>query len=261
VAPLFVPWSDRAVHPRVLAAFLLATAIACGDDGGALGPDAGAVADAAPPDGAATDAAPMFPQPGFGAISGDCDVLDTELTDPAPSYFESAIDFAAAYTEADLDQLTAGGQEIIADGNEGGSSLYSEVFAYEVLARCELAALTHTETEIEYDVVGPITDLRVTIDGLPLGVSVTRAVAFPFEDPYTVEQARDLLEDKLTDILESSANVAETHRWDKQILAVLAYAPGHAESLATAHAALDPSVTADTIVWVVVTNGADDFIY
>lgn len=247
---------------RVLAAFLLATALACGDDGGALGPDAGAGADAASsPDAAAADAAPDFPQPGFGAISGDCDVLDTELTDPAPSYFESAIDFAAAYTEADLDALTDGGQEIVADGNAGGSSLYSEVFAFEVLARCELAMLTHTETEIDYDTAGAITDLRVTIDGLPVGVSVTRAVAFPFEDPYTVEQARDLLEGKLAGVLESSANVAEPHGWEKQILAVLAYAPGHAESLAMAHAALDPSVTADTIVWVVVTNGADDFIY
>jgi hypothetical protein len=241
---------------------LAVAAVACGDDGVDLGPDAGAAADAAlAADAAAPDALPAFPQPGFGALTGDCDVLDTELTEPAPAYFTSAFDFAAPYTEADLGSLTPGGQEIIADGNAGGSSLMSEVFAYELLARCELAALTETETEIEYDAAGAITDMRVAIDQRPIGVSVTRAVGFPLDDPYTVEQARDLLEDKLTDILESSANVKDAFAWDKQILAVLAYAPGHAASVASAYAELDPDLTADTIVWVVVTNGADDFIY
>lgn len=247
------------MNVRVIA--LLALVAGCGDDTGLLTPDGAAVADARAADAAGPDATPAFPQPGFGSISGACDVLDTELTEPAPSYVTSAIDFATMYTDADLAALTAGGQEIVAEDNAGGSSLLSEVFAYEVLARCELAALLKTETEVIYDTSGKITDLLVAIDQLTIGVSVTRAVAFPFDDPYTVAQAYDLLDRKLADILESTANVSETDRWEKQILAVLAYAPEHAESLATAYASIDPAIAADTIVWIVVTNGADDFIY
>lgn len=214
-------------------------------------------ADAAPE----VDGSSALPLAGFGAISGDCDELDVELDAPEPSLFASAIDFEVAYTDADRDMLTAGGQKILDDGNAGGSSLLSEVFAFEVLARCELAGLSRTETEIRYDVEGAITDLLVSIDGAPIGVSVTRAVAFPFDDPYTAEQARMLLDDKLAGVLESSANVAAADRWEKQILAILAYGPGHADALAVAYAEVDPAVAADTIVWIVVTDGADDFIY
>lgn len=245
---------------RPLLASLALAAVACDGSGAPASPPDAAI-DAAI-DAAAVDAGPEFPEPGFGRITGDCDVLDTELTAAAPSTFESAIDFAHPFTDADLGALTPGGQEIIADGNAGGSSLDSEVFAYEVLARCEEAALLQTETEITYDTPDTaITDLRVSIDEVPIGVSVTRAVAFPFDDPYTVDQARALLEKKLGDILESSANVSAEDHWAKQILAILAYGPDHADAVATAYAGLDPALTADTIVWVVVTDGADDFIY
>ena len=228
-------------------------------DAAPLAPDAAAASDAA--DAAPIDAALGLPLPGFGALGGDCDVLDDELEDPAPSLFESAIAFDRLYEDADLDSLTAGGQEIIRDGNAGGSSLLSEVFAFELLARCERAPLLKTETEIVYDTAGTITDLLVSIDRQKIGVSVTRAVGFPFDDPYTVDQARDLLERKLADILESSANVSAEDRWEKQILAVLAFAPEHAASIEAALDAIDPAVKADTIVWVLVTDGADDFIY
>jgi len=232
-------------------------AAACG------GSDDTARPDAAPAitDGASADAAAALPLAGFGDLSGDCDVLDDELTDGAPSVFHSAIDFAVPFTGNDEDMLTAGGRAILAAGNAGGSSLYSEVFAFELLARCELAPLLETETEIDYDQPGAITDLLVEIDGTKIGTSVTRAVSYPFEDPYTVEQARELLERKLGDILESTAHVSAADRWQKQILAVLAYAPEHVESLDGALAEIDAATRADTIVWILVTDGADDFIY
>jgi SAM-dependent methyltransferase len=160
---------------------------ACGSS--ATGPDGGSDSSDAAPDAATTIDASPFPLAGFGSITGACDELDVELTSAQPSVFVDHLDFAAEYMDADLSQLTTGGQKIIADGNAGGSSLMSEVFAYEVLARCELAALLKTELEIDYDDVGTITDLLVEIDGYKIGVSVTRAVAFPFEDPYTAAQA------------------------------------------------------------------------
>lgn len=239
---------------------LLVVAMAgCGGPEGG-GPDAAALPDAVTGDAAGVDAGGL-PLAGFGALSGDCDVLDDELTAAGPSQFESAIDFAEPFTDEEAGRLTAGGQEMLAEGNAGGSSLYSEVFAFELLARCELAPLLKTETEVKYDGPGAITDLLVEIDGEKIGVSVTRAVAFPFDDPYTVEQAGELLERKLADILESTGHVAAVDRWQKQILAVIAYAPGHADSLAAALEQIPEETRADTIVWILVTGGADDFIY
>lgn len=199
----------------------------------------------------------------FGVISGSCGVLDTELTEPSPAWFESIINFGDdPYDDIDLDRLTPGGQKIIADGNAGGSSLLSEVFAYEVLARCEDAVLLKTETEVAYDdPMGKITDLLVEIDGIPIGVSVTRAVGFPRADPYTVAQAETLLVDKLNDVAASSGNVAAEDAWAKQVLHVIAYAPGHAQSLRAAYDSLPASVVSDTIVWVTISEGDDDFLY
>lgn len=208
------------------------------------------------------DAGVVVPAAGFGAISGECGVLDTELTSPDPFYFLNHIDFGTdPYDDADLSKLTLGGQEIIADGNAGGSSILSEVFSYELLERCEGARLLKTETEVLYSTAGAITDLLVEIDGLKVGVSVTRAVAFPFEDPYTVAQAKTLLEKKLQGILQSSANVAPEDKWVKQILYVIAYADGHAASLQAALEQIDPAIKADTIVMVSVSDGDDAFIY
>jgi hypothetical protein len=242
----------------LVAALLLVTA--CDDPGADPSADAGPAIDASVTPDAPGDASP-FPLDGFGTITGACDELDLELTSPAPWAFVDYIEFAAEYTDADLGALTAGGQAIVAAGNAGGSSLMSEVFAFEVLARCELATLLKTETDIDYDTAGTITDLLLEIDGLKIGVSVTRAVAFPFDDPYTVAQAQALLENKLSGVLESTANVSAQDAWRKQILAVLAYGPQHAQALETALGQIDTAIRADTIVWITVTNGADAFIY
>jgi hypothetical protein len=185
--------------------------------------------------------ASMLPLDGFGELSGECDVIDTEI---------------------DLTKLSEGGQTIIANGNAGGSSLYSEVFAYEVLYRCEEAVLLKTETDIIYQPgMGSITDLLVEIDGEKIGVSVVRAFAFPFEDPYPIEEARRILNKKLTDIQESSARVAEEDRWVKQILSVIAYTEQHAMQIRTAYDELEVSVKTDTILVVTVTDGEDGPLY
>ena len=144
----------------------------------------------------------------------------------------------------------------------GGSSLLSEVFAYEVLARCEDALLLKTETEILYnDPAGKKTDLLVMIGESKLGVSVTRAVGFPREDPYTVERAQSLLEQKLSGVVSSTANVSDEDAWTKQILHIVAYADEHALSLQTAYELLEDDFRSDTVVWVTVSHGEDEFLY
>ena len=210
----------------------------------------------------APDTSTTLPLPGFGTISGECGVIDTELADPAPSFFVNAIDFGTdPYDEVDFARLLPDSQEMIRDGNAGGSSVMSEVFALEVLERCELATLIATETEIVYDQQGKITDILMEIDDEKVGVSVTRAVGFPFDAPYTVAQAKSILEKKLGDILISSANVSAPYRWVKQILHVLAYDAPHVDSLRTAWGQIATATRADTIIMVTVTNGADAFIY
>jgi hypothetical protein len=230
-------------------------------DGAIAAPDAETPApDAAEP---APDADDGLPLPGFGAITGMCGILaEAELTGTTPLWFDGDIDFAEPYDDPeDRDQLTPGGVEIILDGNAGGSSLYSEVFAYEILQRCELATLLKTETEILYDVEGKKADLLVEIDGHKIGVSVTRAVTFPFGSPYTLEAATTLIDRKLDDILlaRDAANVAD--RWEKSMLATLAYDLQHAEVFMDAWNGLDAETRADSIVIVFVTSGDDLFIY
>lgn len=198
---------------------------------------------------------------GLGELSGDCGLIDAmELDSPMAFVFTGAIDFGAVGFDYDL--LTDGGKQIFDEGNLNQSSLDSEIVAYEVLARCEGAALLKTETTIVYkNPMGKKTDLLVDIDGLKVGVSVVRAVGFPQDDPYTPAQAQTILQKKLDDILVSSANVAPEDAWVKQILSVVAYGPMHAESVLTAYAGLSAQTKADTILVVTVTNGDDAFIY
>lgn len=201
------------------------------------------------------------PEPGLGVISGDCGLIDAlELDSPSPFTFENAIDFGEV--GFDYDMLTPGGQEVFDDGNLGGSSLESEVVSFEVLARCEGASLLGTEGEIQYtDPMGTKTDLLVEIDGRTVGVSVTRAMGFPLDTPYTEMQATTLLSGKLADVVASTANAGPRNPWVKQILHVIAYADMHAQSLFAAYATLPPEITADTILLVTVTHGNDAFVY
>jgi hypothetical protein len=211
--------------------------------------------------GGAGGAATGVPLAGHGQIAGDCGVLTpTELSSSSSYLYENSIDFASL--TFDYAALSPGGQEVYDDGNLGGSSLYSEVFSYEVLYRCELAELLKTEGEIAYvDAAGTKTDLSVAVDELATGVSVTRAFKYPPTEPYSVTDALALLEDKLSDVLASTANVQPADGWSKQILHIMAYDDAHAASIAEAYAQVSPSVQADTIVLVTVTHGDDEFLY
>jgi len=211
-----------------------------------------------------SSSAGAVPLGGFGEISGTCGVLSpSNLESASPFLFVSAFDFGSdAYDEGDYGLLTPGGQKIIDDAGSSGSSVLVDVFSFEWLARCEFAALLKTATEIDYvEPAGKKADLIVLIDGVHIGITATRAYAYPPEDPYTVEQATALLEDKLAEVLESTANVSPVDQWQKQILTVIAYGAGHAASLETAWGLLAPGLQADTIVVVIVTNGDDGFLY
>jgi hypothetical protein len=226
-----------------------------------VGPDAAAEVDATPD--AIIDAATGVPLMGFGDLAGMCGVLDDpELTGASPSIVHASLTFARRYNDpADRPMLTTGGARLLATPNAGGSSGLSEAFAYEQLARCELAPLLKTETEIVYDTAGKITDLEVTIDGHKIGVSVTRAVAYPFGQPYTLSAASTLLTRKLTDIQASTRNVSAADRWSKQILSYLSWDDQSTAMLDQAWAMTDAMTKGDTILLIITTHGDDQFLY
>lgn len=242
-------------------ALLLVAVAACGHSPSPSEVDAAAGSADAPA--AMVDAPTGVPLAGFGDLTGMCGVLNApELTGAMPTLFRDTITFARAYKDPDdRPLLTAGGQHLAMTPNAGGSSGLSEIFAYEQLARCELATFLKSETEIIYSTTGKITDLEVAIDGHKIGVSVTRAVAYPFGSAYTLDAATMLATKKLTDIQASTMNVSAADKWDKQILAVLAWDDDVATTFATAVEALAPSVRADTIVLITTTSGDDTFIY
>ncbi len=225
--------------------------------------DTGAVDSSVDTNLADTNAADTGSTEGFGELFGDCGVLMGEITSDAPSLFNNSIDFGDdEYDPSDMSRLTEGAQEILRDGTAGGSSGLSEAFAYDILERCEGAMFVKSETEIIYeDPTGRLTDILIALEGMKVGVSVTRAVGFPRDDPYTVETARDLLERKLLGVLESSANVGPEDRWVKQILFVVAYGEMHQASMAAAWSMIDEDIRADTIVIVTRTDGMDEVLY
>ncbi len=262
-----------------LLVMFIGAALSCGSpssaptpDAGQVTPDSGFAPDASTPSpdaggadagGADAGSGPTVPLPGFGAISGECGVLDTELTDAAPSYVENHLDFGAdPYDSADLSKLTDGGQIIMTTPNAGGSSIPSEAFSFEVMARCELATFLKGEMQVTYtNPSGKRTDELVEIDGLKIGVSVTRAMKWPITTVMTQAEAKSLIEGKLSDILLSSANVDASDRWHKQILHVFAVSQDNANAVHAAWQTVAASTRADTILLVTVTDGDDAFIY
>ena len=194
----------------------------------------------------------------FGEISGDCGVLS--LPGDSGRSIQNTIDFGTTAFNATL--LSDGGAEIFRDGTLGGSSIHSEVMAFEVLHRCEEAILIKSETEIAYiDPAGKKTDMLVAIDGVRVGVSVTRAYKWGDDVVYTEDDAHSLLTDKLSDVLLSRANVDASDAWTQSMLYVMTHDASYLPSLTTAYARLSTDLTADTIVWFTVTNGDDEFVY
>jgi hypothetical protein len=210
-------------------------------------------------DRSATDA--FTPLPGFGTLSGQCGELDaTEWNSSSPFLFRNAIAFSSA--SFDTTQLSSGGLQVWTDGNRGGSSLHSEVIAFEVLYRCELAKLLKTEKNITYlSSTGKKTDFLVNIDGRKVGVSVTRAYHYP-PTLYTEAEAKLLLDEKLADLPLSKSNATSQDAWTRSILHVLAYDSQYANMVESAWSKqVSATLKGDAILFLTVTNGTDDYIY
>jgi hypothetical protein len=151
---------------------------------------------------------------------------------------------------------------MVAEGNLGGSSVESEITAFEVLARCDSATLLKTESNILYqDPGGKKTDVLVDIAGHKVGVSVVRAFHYPPTSPYTETEAKSILTKKLSDIQLSAANAAPEDAWERSILSVLAWDQQSAEVIQSTWTGLSDDLKSNVIVVVTVTDGDDAAIY
>ena len=178
-----------------------------------------------------------------------CGDLDTELSDAQSYLFGSNIEVNPCNFLADA--LSPGGMEMLDELRP-----YSEILAYEHLYQCAGAQLLLTGEEISYiDPMGKKTDALLDIDGIRIGLMVSRA------EPLTISGASLILEDALGDVLESSANVSAEDAWVKQILLLITPDDASRIALEAAYAGLSPNLTANSIVWIVLTSGEDAFIY
>jgi hypothetical protein len=214
----------------------------------------------------AIDGPAGVPLAGFGDLSGMCGVLqEMDLSSSSPKQVLVNFNWTVGYVDPDdRSQLTAGGQHMAATPNAGGSSGLSEIFAYEELARCELAEFLKSETEIIYDPpTSKKTDLEIMLDGHKIGVSVTRAFKGPLgSGALDMAAAVELSNRKFSEIHDSTAGTANTvDKWDKQILAVQSDNADDTNTFLAATATLDPSVIGDTILVLTTTDGDDAFIY
>ena len=199
----------------------------------------------------------------LGTLRGTCGTARAMLGSPSPSLLRNTLTFMApeAYVR---DALSPHGQRIYDTRNAGGSSTESEVMSMEVLHYCEGASLLRTETEVRYQPAddsgaNSITDILVEIDGMRVGVSVTR-VYRPRPMVLADTDVRALLETKLAGINRSSMRVLPVDRWVKQVLHVFVVDDTVAAQVERAWAAISPALRADTIVVVTVTPGGG-FIY
>ena len=80
--------------------------------------------------------------------------------------------------------------------------------------------------------------MRDHASGENIGVSVTRAVSYPFDTPLTLERARSLLQRKLYGLVVARNSVSECHSFDVSVLHAWCLTRDAAEQLRIAHSEL-----------------------
>ena len=150
-------------------------------------------------------------------------------------------------------RLSEGAMRVLTTPNAGGTSEKSEAISFEVLRTLLRVRLTATEMEIHYFPYGSKkTDYAVTgPDGQVFGVSVTRANNYRRGHLFDTKCARHLLRKKLDGIIWSTANV-NSHKWERQILHIIAPDRRIARLLRRQYRKLNKDVRANSIVLVTI---------
>lgn len=169
-----------------------------------------------------------------------------------PLYLNSTFHTALA---PDAVPLSNGARRIMLEENAGGQSELSEGFSFEILTKIFAAKLVKTEMAIKYWwPEWKKTDYSVTMSGVVIGVSVTRAMKY--KGIFTRCDAEKLLRRKLYGINESTLGVLEQDQWQRQILHIWATDDYVERILYDTFLSLlfsEPDLVRDTIIVVTVT--------
>jgi len=192
----------------------------------------------------------------WGSITGACGAISQALLLADPVVLTTTYVFDDG-TTFDAEALAAGPKARYEGENAGGSSICTEVMSMQLLIDCEGGTVLKTETEIVYTQEGSKTDYTMSLAGLTVGVSVTRAYLGPFVDTYTLEDATTLLTKKLSGVNESTAHVSPDDKWSKQILHIWTLEADWAQTVKTAWDSMDSTLKADTVVLITIEEGSD----
>lgn len=118
--------------------------------------------------------------------------------------------------------------------NAGGSSNISEALSMQYMHWRRGASGFVPEKEAKYFIDYKMVDYLMVIKGEMIGVSVTRAVSYPFEIEFSLERARLLVNKKLYGLVVARECICEEHCFVKCILHVWCMTIGAARNVETA---------------------------
>jgi hypothetical protein len=119
--------------------------------------------------------------------------------------------------------------------NAGGSSNISEALSMEYMRRRFDAVDFVPEMEVVYWCDACLCDFLMILPGENVGVSVTRAVSYPFDAEYTMEHARELLNRKLYKLMVARNAISEEQSFYRSVLHVWCYTEQVASCIRRAH--------------------------
>jgi hypothetical protein len=102
--------------------------------------------------------------------------------------------------------------------NAGGSSELSEALSMQVMYQLYGVTQFVPEKEVEYWIDYKMCDYLMVYQGTNIGVSVTRALMYPFEDDFTTEKAHWLVTKKLSGLVLARQTVNVRHQFYKSLL-------------------------------------------
>jgi len=208
---------------------------------------------------APTDASAGSKSTAWGPITGACGAIGTSLGASTPSFLVTTWTFDKP-GPFDPEPLRPGAKKRYEGPNAGGSSKCGETMSMQLLFECDGATTYKTETEIDYDAPGSITDWIASFGGQKVGVSVTRAYKGPSVTTYTQADAKTLLDKKLAGINEATKNISAADKWTRSILHVWTLHAEWGDVVKAAWEAEDAALKADTILLVTVEVGSTDIV-
>jgi hypothetical protein len=107
--------------------------------------------------------------------------------------------------------------------NAGGSSNISEALSMQYMHNRFGANKFILECEVDYWIEYKMCDYIMRVNNTRIGVSVTRAITYPFTTSFTFEHAKILLDKKIYGLIVAQHSVNNRHSFSHSILHIWCY--------------------------------------